>query len=85
VRAVQDAGRHHRKRVITATLNMVVREAVAWKAPPSQRGSKKQGRVYYATQVRRLPHGGPGCGRVGGGWRAGQWGGGRAGGRAVEE
>lgn len=45
-------GTHHRKRVITSTLNMVVREAVSWKAPPSLRGSRKQGRVYYATQVR---------------------------------
>lgn len=35
----------------TATLNLVLREATAWKAPPTQRGSLKKGKIYYATQV----------------------------------
>lgn len=52
---ILEAGKQHRKRVPTATLNLVVREAVAWKAPPSLRGSGRQGRVYYATQVAVRP------------------------------
>lgn len=42
-----------RRRVTTATLNLVVREAVGWRSPPSLRGDPRKGRVYYATQVRR--------------------------------
>ena len=53
--AVLAAGEQHRRRVSTATLNMVARETVAWKAPPSQRGSGRQGRVYYATQASAQP------------------------------
>jgi GTP-binding protein len=53
--AVLKAGEQHRRRVSTATLNMVVREAVSWKAPPSLRGSGRQGRVYYATQAATQP------------------------------
>lgn len=50
--AVLDAGAQHRRRVPTATLNMVLREATQWKSPPTQRGSLRKGRIYYATQVR---------------------------------
>jgi hypothetical protein len=55
VAAVLAAGEQHRRRVSTATLNLVLREAVAWKAPPSQRGSLRQGRIYYATQAAVSP------------------------------
>eukprot|EP00775_Hariotina_reticulata_P007231 gene7231-7444_t len=55
VKAILAAGEQHRRRVSTATLNLVLREAVAWKAPPSQRGSGKQGRLYYATQATANP------------------------------
>lgn len=55
VSAILAAGDQHRRRVSTATLNLVLREAVAWKAPPSQRGSGKQGRIYYATQAASSP------------------------------
>lgn len=44
------AAEEHRRRVSTATLNLVVREAVGWRAPPSQ-GMGKRGRIYYATQA----------------------------------
>ncbi|KAI8466297.1 MAG: P-loop containing nucleoside triphosphate hydrolase protein [Monoraphidium minutum] len=55
VTAVLAAGVQHRRRVATATLNLVVREAVAWKAPPMARGGGRQGRVYYATQAATRP------------------------------
>lgn len=55
LKAILTAGEQHRRRVSTATLNLVLREAVAWKAPPSQRGSGKQGRIYYATQAGNRP------------------------------
>jgi KH-domain-like of EngA bacterial GTPase enzymes, C-terminal len=45
----------HRRRVITATLNMVVREAVGWRSPPSLRGDPRKGRIYYATQAATRP------------------------------
>ena len=38
------------RRLSTATLNQVIREAVAFKSPPRTRGGKR-GRVYYCTQV----------------------------------
>lgn len=49
--AVLEAGAQHQRRIPTATLNMVVKEATAWKAPPTQRGSLRKGKIYYATQV----------------------------------
>jgi hypothetical protein len=55
VAAILAAGVQHRRRVPTATLNLVVREAVAWKAPPTARGSGRQGRVYYSTQAAVRP------------------------------
>jgi GTP-binding protein len=55
LKAILAAGDEHRRRISTATLNLVLREAVAWKAPPSQRGSGKQGRIYYATQAASNP------------------------------
>ncbi|GLC45491.1 hypothetical protein PLESTM_001741600 [Pleodorina starrii] len=53
--AVLEAGEQHRRRVPTATLNMVLREATQWKAPPTQRGSLRKGRIYYATQAGTRP------------------------------
>lgn len=55
--AVTAAAEEHRRRVTTATLNLVLSDAVGWRAPPST-GSGKRGRIYYATQV-----GGAGGGR----------------------
>lgn len=55
LKAILAAGDEHKRRISTATLNLVLREAVAWKAPPSQRGSGKQGRIYYATQAASSP------------------------------
>ena len=40
-----------RRRISTATLNMVLREAVSWRSPPSRKGDTRKGRVYYGTQV----------------------------------
>ncbi|KAL6745897.1 P-loop containing nucleoside triphosphate hydrolase protein [Haematococcus lacustris] len=55
VQAILDAGTQHRRRVSTATLNMVLNEATAWKAPPTQRKSSRKGRIYYATQAAIQP------------------------------
>lgn len=78
--AVAEAGAQHRRRVTTATLNLVVREAVGWRSPPSLRGDPRKGRIYYSTQVGPLPPLIPhlpasfmlGClnNRRGAGWRA---------------
>ena len=51
LKAILKAGQEHERRVSTATLNMVLKEATAWKAPPTQRYSQKKGKIYYATQV----------------------------------
>ncbi|CAA0815284.1 GTP-binding family protein [Striga hermonthica] len=42
------------RRLSTATLNQVLREAVAFKSPPRTRGGKR-GRVYYCTQAAIRP------------------------------
>ncbi|CAF1935237.1 GTPase Der [Brassica napus] len=42
------------RRLSTATLNQVIREAVAFKSPPRTRGGKR-GRVYYCTQAAIRP------------------------------
>lgn len=46
--------KEHRRRVSTAVLNEVLREAVDWHKPPSTRQGK-QGRIYYCTQVSTMP------------------------------
>eukprot|EP00177_Eucheuma_denticulatum_P007375 GFKZ01013420.1.p1 GENE.GFKZ01013420.1~~GFKZ01013420.1.p1 ORF type:complete len:568 (+),score=65.58 GFKZ01013420.1:127-1704(+) len=51
---VDQALEQHRRRVSTATLNEVLREAVEWHKPPSTRAGK-QGRIYYCTQVSTRP------------------------------
>lgn len=44
------AGEERQRRLTTATLNQVIRDAVALKQPPTGRGGKK-GRIYYCTQA----------------------------------
>ena len=44
------AGEQRARRLPTATLNQVIRDAVALKQPPTGRGGKK-GRIYYCTQA----------------------------------
>jgi GTP-binding protein len=51
IKAILKAGKEHRRRVSTATLNMVLKEATAWKSPPMKRGSLRKGKIYYATQA----------------------------------
>ena len=51
--AAAAASAEHRRRVSTATLNLVLREAANWRSPPTMRGSARKGRIYYATQARR--------------------------------
>ena len=53
--AAAAAGDQHARRLSTATLNMVVRDAVTWRGPPGNRSSPKKGRVYYATQPATRP------------------------------
>ena len=53
LRAAAGVGEEHSRRVSTGTLNAVVRDATAWKAPPARSGRK--GRVYYATQAAVRP------------------------------
>lgn len=53
--AAAAAGDQHARRLPTATLNMVVRDAVTWRGPPGNRSSPKKGRVYYATQPATRP------------------------------
>ena len=50
--AAAAASAEHRRRVSTATLNLVLREAANWRQPPTARGSPRKGRIYYATQAR---------------------------------
>lgn len=51
---VDEALVQHRRRVSTAVLNEVLREAVDWHRPPTTRQGK-QGRIYYCTQVASRP------------------------------
>jgi GTP-binding protein len=48
--AATAAAEEHRRRITTATLNLVVQDAVGWRSPPSA-GSGKRGRIYYGTQA----------------------------------
>jgi len=55
VTALVDAAvEQHRRRVSTATLNEVLRDAVEWHRPPSNKQAR-QGRLYYCTQVSVQP------------------------------
>jgi GTP-binding protein len=53
--AAAAAGDQHGRRLATATLNLVVRDAVGRRAPPAPRGMTRRGRVYYATQPTTRP------------------------------
>lgn len=48
--AATAAAEEHRRRITTATLNMVIQDATGWRSPPST-GSGKRGRIYYGTQA----------------------------------
>ena len=49
LRAAAGVSAEHGRRLPTATLNAVIRDAMAWKSPPVKGG--KVGRLYYATQA----------------------------------
>ncbi|CAK0734487.1 hypothetical protein CVIRNUC_000438 [Coccomyxa viridis] len=53
--AATAAAEEHRRRISTATINMVVRDTVNWRQPPTLRGSNRKGRIYYATQAAVRP------------------------------
>jgi GTPase len=53
--AAAAAGDQHGRRLSTATLNLVIREAVGRRPPPAPRGLTRRGRVYYATQPSTRP------------------------------
>lgn len=52
--AVDDAIEAHRKRVSTAVLNEVLRDATLWQPPPSKRNGS-QAKIYYCNQVSTRP------------------------------
>mmetsp|Transcript_1842 Transcript_1842/g.3323 ORF Transcript_1842/g.3323 Transcript_1842/m.3323 type:complete len:632 (+) Transcript_1842:180-2075(+) len=52
--AVDDAIGAHRKRVSTAVLNEVLRDATLWQPPPSKRNGS-QAKIYYCNQVSTRP------------------------------
>lgn len=55
LKAVLDAGKQHARRITTATLNMVLKEATGFKSPPTQRTGGRKGKMYYATQAASRP------------------------------
>lgn len=52
--AIDDAIKAHRKRITTAVLNEVLRDATLWQPPPSKR-SGAQAKIYYCNQVSTRP------------------------------
>lgn len=52
--AVDEAVKAHRKRVSTAVLNEVLRDATLWQPPPSKRNGS-QAKIYYCNQVSTRP------------------------------
>lgn len=52
--AIDDAIQAHRKRISTAVLNEVLRDAVLWQPPPARR-SGSQAKIYYCNQVSTRP------------------------------
>mmetsp|Transcript_14519 Transcript_14519/g.17665 ORF Transcript_14519/g.17665 Transcript_14519/m.17665 type:complete len:654 (-) Transcript_14519:5-1966(-) len=52
--AVDEAIKAHRKRVKTAVLNEVLRDATLWQPPPSKRNGS-QAKIYYCNQVSTRP------------------------------
>lgn len=51
---VNSALEQHRRRISTAVLNEVLKEALEWHKPPTTKQGK-QGRIYYCTQVSSAP------------------------------
>ena len=56
--AASAASENHRRRISTATLNMVVKETVAWRAPPQVKNSYRidNATLKYAKQTTRVLH-----------------------------
>jgi len=52
--AVDDAVQAHRKRISTALLNEVLRDAILWQPPPAKRNGS-QAKIYYCNQVSTRP------------------------------
>eukprot|EP00591_Stephanopyxis_turris_P008741 CAMPEP_0195527394 /NCGR_PEP_ID=MMETSP0794_2-20130614/29026_1 /TAXON_ID=515487 /ORGANISM="Stephanopyxis turris, Strain CCMP 815" /LENGTH=590 /DNA_ID=CAMNT_0040658291 /DNA_START=309 /DNA_END=2081 /DNA_ORIENTATION=- len=52
--AVDEAIKAHRKRISTAVLNEVLRDAVLWQPPPARRNGA-QAKIYYCNQVSTRP------------------------------
>lgn len=52
--AVDDALKAHRKRISTAILNEVLRDAILWQPPPAKRNGA-QAKIYYCNQVSTRP------------------------------
>lgn len=48
--AAAASSEEHRRRISTATLNLVIQDATGWRSPPST-GTGKRGKVYYGTQA----------------------------------
>lgn len=48
--AVTASAEEHRRRITTATLNLVIQDATGWRQPPSS-GNGRRGRIYYGTQT----------------------------------
>mmetsp|Transcript_9747 Transcript_9747/g.13773 ORF Transcript_9747/g.13773 Transcript_9747/m.13773 type:complete len:260 (+) Transcript_9747:202-981(+) len=51
---IDDAIEAHRKRVSTAVLNEVLRDAILWQPPPARRNGA-QAKIYYCNQVATRP------------------------------
>lgn len=52
--AAFEAAKEHRRRITTATLNLVLQDATTWRTPPTT-GMGRRGRIYYGTQAGTKP------------------------------
>ena len=53
--ALQRAVDAHRRRVATATLNEVIRDAMLWQPPPASAGGKAGAKIYFVSQTAVAP------------------------------
>ena len=53
--AIERAAASHRRRINTATLNDVIRDAMLWQPPPTTRAGKSNAKVYYVSQTGLSP------------------------------
>ncbi|KAJ1460200.1 P-loop containing nucleoside triphosphate hydrolase protein [Pelagophyceae sp. CCMP2097] len=53
--AIERAANNHRRRINTATLNDVVRDAMVWQPPPANKIGKGSAKVYYVAQTSSRP------------------------------